>query len=100
LTYLLTYRRNKLADQPAQAILFKTAFKDKVITVGTKDAWALQCGTLLENKERFKDVFDKSAQQPILKDGVVYNENNEPYVIVHQYERIPELKKALEEKYQ
>jgi hypothetical protein len=100
MTYLLTYRRDKLADQPAQAILFKTAFKDKVVTVSTADGWALQCGTLLENKERFKDVFEKSAQQPTLKDGIVYNEKNEPFVLVHQYERIPELKKALEEKYQ
>lgn len=98
MTYLLCYRRNKLADQPSQAILFNTVFKDKVYTAETKDAWALQCGTLLENHVRFKDQL--RGKLPAIKDGKVVNEEGTPYVIVHQYDRVPEFKTLLEYKYQ
>jgi len=98
MTYLLCYRRNKLADQPSQAILFSTVFKDRVYTAETRDAWALQCGTLLENYTRFKDQL--RGKLPSIKEGVIVNENETPYCIVHQYDRVPEFRTLLENKYQ
>jgi hypothetical protein len=41
----------------------------------------------------------ESTQPKILEDGTVTNANDEPYVIVHQYDRIPSLKRLIETKY-
>jgi hypothetical protein len=37
--------------------------------------------------------------EPIFEDGLVLNTEGDPFVIVHQYDRVPELKKFIQEKY-
>lgn len=37
---------------------------------------------------------------PIMRDGVVYTSSEIPFSIVHQYDRVPEWKKIIEEKYE
>ena len=37
--------------------------------------------------------------RPTFENGLVLNQNREPFVIVHQYDRVPEMKKYYEEKY-
>lgn len=43
-----------------------------------------------------KDYFE---DQPTYKDGIVYNKAGEKFVIVHQYDRIPELKDQVDKLY-
>ena len=99
MTYLMCYRRNKLADQPSQAILFNTVLKDKLYTATMKDGWALQCGTIAETNtyEKYKQYFKELP--PIIKDGYVCNSSGDVFSIVHQYERVPEFKNLLERKF-
>ena len=97
-TYLLTYRRNKLSDQPAQALLFSTLLKDKVYTAGTQDAWALQCGIIMEQVQKYANQIRGGL--PAIRDvGMVINENGTPYCIVHQWERTLGMKQVIERKF-
>jgi hypothetical protein len=38
--------------------------------------------------------------EPVFKDGIVYTSTGSPFVIVHQYDRVPEWKKFVQEKYE
>ena len=62
------------------------------------DGWACQCGTTLDPH---KPDYAKVGMNPIPTfDGKnVVNLVKEPYYIVHQYNRVPELKEYFERKY-
>jgi hypothetical protein len=98
MTYMLTYRRNKLSDQPAHALLFNTILKDKVFVADTRSAWSMQFGTMHENFNKYKEQL-RGEPARINSSGKVVNECGNPYVILHQYERVPEFKTLLESKY-
>jgi hypothetical protein len=100
LMYLLCYRREKLNDQPSMAILFNTAYKDKVYTATMKDGFILQCGTIAEPTtfQKYKSHFKELP--PIILNGRICNSDGKIFTAVHQYERVPKFKQLLEEKYQ
>ncbi len=52
--------------------------------------WACQCGTTLDpTKPHFQNVQISNAPQ--IKNGVVLTSDGSPFVIVHQYDRVPSL---------
>lgn len=80
------------------------------------DGWAVQLGTtvkaveagsgelgarVLEDQENWKKyhMFYEDTQPVFKDDGVVVNKYDTPFVVVHQWDRIPELKEKIEKKY-
>ncbi len=71
------------ADQPSFNILTKTLLKDRCQIVDYKDLWAFQIGAIV----------DKVYDYCYTKDGIIYSkQHDEPYYIVHQYDRVQEFK--------
>ena len=71
------------ADQPAFNILTSTLLKDRTQTVDFRDSWALQIGAIINDVHNIADF----------KEGIITSkETQQPYCIVHQYDRVPEYK--------
>ena len=91
-----------IVDQAVFNVLVNTQpFKDNVCI--TRD-WACELGTVMDPSkiEQFKPnlLFDV----PTFEDGLVKNprrshSSKDPFPIVHQYDRVPEIKKFVQEKY-
>ena len=65
----------------------------------SEDGWAAQLGTTADPSklEQFKPFLLEPS--PIMKDGKVTTSTGKDFTIVHQYDRVPEWKKVIEEKY-
>ena len=89
----------QLADQAAYNILINlNHFKENVQFVKQEEGLATQLGTVLIKKEQFGDTLLEPT--PIVTDDfVITNQKGEVFPIVHQYDRNPQLKQKLEEKY-
>ena len=64
----------------------------------SEDGYAAQLGTTgpqIQNKYGDKVV----EKTPILVDNLVCTSNEQVFSLVHQYDRVPEWKKLIEEKY-
>lgn len=60
--------------------------------------WACQCGTTLD-PEKIHYRTRLTDPVPEIKDGIVYNTAGQPFHIVHQYDRVPELSSYIERLY-
>lgn len=89
----------QLADQAAYNILINlNHFKENVQFVKQEEGLATQLGTVLIKKEQFGDTLLEPT--PIVTDDfVITNQKGEVFPIVHQYDRNPQLKQKVEEKY-
>lgn len=91
-------------------------FSMEAFKTHNEDSWACQLGTTEEavkagagdlgmicsqDPDKMRQyLMDYESKQPkFLEDGTVTNADGEPYAIVHQYDRIPKLKKLVEKKY-
>ena len=65
----------------------------------SEEGWACQLGTTADPSklEQFKPFLLEPS--PIMKDGEVATSSGKVFTIVHQYDRVPEWKKVIEEKY-
>jgi hypothetical protein len=65
----------------------------------SEEGWAAQLGTTGDptKSKEFDSVL--LEPKPKLKDGVVTTSTGEEFYIVHQYDRVPEMKKVIEEKF-
>jgi len=91
LNYLVSQsgNTNHYTDQSSfNFIVHNELITDSIQIEGIETNWALQMGTLSNPKLIGK-------YNLIIKDGLVYNDEH-PFVIVHQYDRIPECKSILE----
>lgn len=77
------------ADQPSFNILTNTLLKDKCQWVDYNDAWALQIGTIVNNLTDYVEI----------DNGIISTKSKELYCLVHQYDRIPDLKKFIDDKF-
>lgn len=97
----LTENRYIPSDQSAYNVLIRLMSQQNKFTVRTHDYsdWACQCGTMLDpTKVHYTPLLKERI--PILSNGVVISHHyNRPFHIVHQWDRVPELKKQLEAKY-
>jgi len=92
--YTMTHQRANPGDQPAFNLLMNGLLKECGIAkeYTMSDEWACQCAII--TKQETLNVFEH--QLPVLgDDGIVRNVNGTPYVLVHQYDRIPAWKTAI-----
>ena len=87
-------------DQAALNVLL-TMYNYSAITKYTnaKDAWAAQLGTTADPNKINHYRPHLTYAEPIIKDGLVMNSEGNPYCIVHQYDRVPNLLPLINSKY-
>ena len=94
---LTTSNPGQLSDQAAYNVLInQTQYKDIVQFTPQEDGFATQLGTVLIKKDHFGD---KLLEPTPIVDDLIRNQKGEPFSIVHQYDRSPELKEKLINKY-
>ena len=85
-----------ICDQAVFNVLINTQpFKDVVFK--TVD-WACEAGTVADPSKIGHFAPNLMCEQPNVKDGIVYY-GERVFPIVHQYDRVPEWKKFVEQKY-
>ena len=89
-------RADWVADQAAYNILLRLDhYKHSVDFVEQETGFATQLGTVWINK----DKLPITEPTPTFKDGKFYNQKGEEFTIVHQYDRDPQIKKVIYERY-
>jgi hypothetical protein len=87
----------QLSDQAAYNVLInQTQYKDIVQFTPQEDGFATQLGTVLIKKDHFGD---KLLEPTPIVDDLIRNQKGEPFVIVHQYDRNPQLKQSIHNMY-
>lgn len=100
LALMIEGTRNPVPDQAAVNVLLSTEPYKSITNFNSGDSnWACQCGTMVDPSKMDQFRPNLLCNEPIFEDGYVYNSVGERYVMVHQYNRVPEWKKILEEKY-
>ena len=97
---LTTSNSDQLSDQAAFNVLINLSqFKDIVQKVEQEEGFATQLGTVLVKKDHFGD---KLLEPTPLVDSnfIVKNQKSESFCLVHQYDRIPQFKEFIYNKYQ
>ena len=90
----------QICDQAVFNVLINTQpYYDVMFFAGNHHAWACQAGTMVDPSkiESFRPFLLDA--EPIFDNGVVWTANREMYCIVHQYDRVPEWKKFVQQKY-
>jgi hypothetical protein len=91
-----TANPEQLSDQAAYNVLLRLDhYKHSVDFVEQERGFVTQLGTVLINK----DKFPLTEPTPTYKDEKFYNQKGEEFYIVHQYDRDPQLKKVIYERY-
>ena len=89
-----------ICDQAVFNVLINTQpYFDVMFFAWNRHAWACQAGTMADPSkiEQFRP--NLLEDEPIFDNGVVWTADREMYCIVHQYDRVPEWKKFVEQKY-
>lgn len=97
--YNSTVGRYIPSDQSAFNVMLREGLlKGRFLHTGHDSNWACQCGTTLDpEKAHYRSVLTEPI--PVVKNGLVYNTNGELFHLVHQYDRVPELKRYIEQLY-
>jgi hypothetical protein len=89
-------------DQAAMNLLLSLSpYKNITNFKNHNSSWSCQCGTTVDpNKiDGFRPNL-LTKEEPVMKeDGCVYNSHDYKYVLVHQYNRVPEWNKIIKSKY-
>lgn len=111
---------NRSVANPDQAIynllINNLPFENNTFFSTNSDGWAIQMGTTKEAVQAgFGDIgmickndpskfvlyqMNYKDEQPVIENDVIYTKDKTPFTIVHQYDRIPYLKKLIHEKYE
>lgn len=89
-----------IVDQAVFNVLINTQpYKDVTLFAPQSMGWAVQAGTTVDPSkiEGFRPNLVEA--EPQFKDGIVYSSTDVPFCIVHQYDRVPEWKKFVQQKY-
>lgn len=87
-------------DQAALNLLLDTKpYKNITLTTTHDHSWAAQLGTSMDPTkiEQYKKNFHSSF--PLIDNDMVVNVTGDPYTIVHQWDRVPEVRAIVERKY-
>ena len=85
-----------ICDQAVFNVLINTQpFKD---VAHKTNNWACEAGTVVDPSKIQHFRPNLLCEEPTVKNNIVYMKNK-AYAIVHQYDRVPEWKKVIEEKY-
>ena len=93
-------RPDWVADQAAyNVIIHRRPWKEITQFTRLMDGWTINAH--VTNYEPDKNRFEPFLLEPrpTIKDGLVVNQHGDPFYIVHQYDRVYEWKKIVEEKY-
>jgi hypothetical protein len=86
-------------DQAALNIILRSSiFSDLLAVCGIDNLYAIQMGTSFDSSKPFPKQILPVDDIKWDDKGVVSN-RGDPYFIVHQYDRVPELKKLIDERY-
>ena len=97
--YNMTVGRYIPSDQSSYNLLVNMAMPYRFYRQDHHAPWTCQCGTILDPTKNHYRKFITSPI-PLIEDGIVYTGNNhEKFSILHQWDRVPELKKIIEAKY-
>lgn len=98
--YIMGNGRTIPNDQAAFNIIANEVWRPQLNTGVDNMGWACQCGVVLDpEKSHLLPYVHEKEFIPTIKDGKVLNHYGQPYFLVHQYDRNPELKKCIEERY-
>lgn len=95
-----TNRPIPIVDQAVYNVLLQTQpYKNVTLFADQRDGWACQAGTTVDPSkiQSFRPFL--TEKEPIFEDGLVKTSERVPFSIVHQYDRVPEWKKFIHEKY-
>lgn len=95
-----TNRPIPIVDQAVYNVLIQTQpYKDITLFAPQSAGWAVQAGTTVDPSkiDMFRPFLTES--EPIFEGGVVKTSKGKPFCIVHQYDRVPEWKKFVMNKY-
>lgn len=97
--YSMTTGRYIPSDQSAYNILVNQNLGTRFWEFSHETGWACQCGTTLDPTKAHY-VQHLQEHQPLIENNIAYAmPSKTPYVILHQYDRVPELKQFIEAKY-
>lgn len=98
--YLMGQHRSLPNDQSGWNILVHTLLKDRTFFAGDDSAWAAQMGTTHDpEKVHYTPMLTDKKPTINYETGLVYNSDNNLYVLVHQYDRVPQLNTIIKERY-
>ena len=93
-------RPDWVADQAAYNMICNfSPFKDSIKVLRLSDAWGLNAH-VTNKPDQMKEFGPYLLEErPKMVDGVIYNSKDDPFVIVHQYDRVPEWMDYFSKKY-
>lgn len=95
-----TNRPIQIVDQAVFNVLIQTQpYKDVVMFAKQSTGWACQAGTVADPTKMDGFRPNLTEAEPVVRDGIVYTSTGTPFTIVHQYDRVPEWKKFVQQKY-
>lgn len=89
-------------DQAALNLLLDTpAYRNMTLHTNHDHAWAAQLGTTMDPQKivKYRPLLKTPPPQIDYDNGLVVNVSGEPYTIVHQWDRVPEVRSIVERKY-
>jgi hypothetical protein len=94
-------RPDWVADQAAyNMILNYMPWSNVAVKLELSDSWAINAH-VTNKPDQMKEFGPYLLEErPTMKDGVVYNSQGKPFVIVHQYDRVPEWMEYYMKKFQ
>ena len=93
---MTTANPEQLSDQAAYNVLIRlNHYKESVQFVKQEDGLVTQLGTVWVHKNRLPLL----EPSPTYRDGKFYNQSNDEFYIVHQYDRDPQIKMEIKNLY-
>lgn len=86
------------SDQSSFNVILHEGLLNSRIETNHNNNWACQCGVVLD-PDKSHYIPSLLEPQPVIKDGLVYNSTGELFYIVHQWDRVPVLNRAIKQKY-
>lgn len=87
-------------DQPTMNVLGYLFYGNVVSCWAMENGWACQAGTVLDPSKSHFQIHLNEPIPIIRENGIVTPFNsNTPFVILHQYDRVPQLKQLIEARY-
>ena len=94
------HRPIAICDQAVYNVLIQTQpYKSITYFAEQSSAWACQAGTTVDPSKIGQFIHFLTEQVPTFEDGLVKTYLKDTFCIVHQYDRVPEWKKFVQEKY-
>lgn len=86
-------------DQSSFGIVVNEMPMEDLWTLEMSHGWAFQCGSTIDPTKNIPQIEPLDKIYKLTPDGIVTLPNGTPYVMVHQYDRVPDLNKLVEKRY-